>query len=556
MLPKPHPAQRRILRDKHQTVIVAASRRFGKSLAAMYSYLSTAIDFAKLYPDLTINTLTPTRIAVVAPTIRQVRMLHWEPVVALLNETPALSRLVANINATNMTIDFIGNRPSIVMGGADAGERFRGYKLVKAVVDEVQDIAWDFIDSVLKPALADTPGSQMLAIGTPRGKGVNTLWKLKTLADQFPQQYSFHHYVATDNPHFNLEFLEQERLSKNSIVFAREYLGSFEAFPGQVFDCIGEQCLYDVVPTEFADIIGGLDWGSKNAAYVTVGLANGGFYVLDEYQNHTGVNQASSKFYDLVVQAQYKYQWRHCYADPSRPDCILDLRIAGKGNPGLERCVAGYNEVNAGINQLYNLFELGLLKVKRDSLLHKQLVSYQWQTDNLGQVIEKIADNQNDHLIDALRYAIANKRPEPMLYTALQHCDHDTQQQFWQKRLPHLNPDSPDFDPELALAVKFKQLVFGKDGRLQLSNFGWQVGAQGGLPRQYQQRYDKAVQDYIANNVYGNMGLQDALMKLSPPGSTFDDRVATARGYLLQRFVEQQTHPIGVKANVSQPISV
>ncbi len=432
----PHPAQVNILNDNHNTVVVAASRRFGKTQTAIMFLLRACLDFDRWIarrgnPGYQISATSPAIVAVVLPTRSMAKSLYWQPLMTLIERNPELKKLVKNINNTELTISWKGNRPDLVLGGSGndgEADRWRGRKIVALITDEQQDIGFSAVQDVLKIAMADVKGSQHLAIGTPKGRGLNALWRLRLLAQDFPEYYSFHHYTAYDNIYFGREAIEQERLTKSPASFKRELLADFLDFPGKVFTELSEDNLVTVsggVPSRQLTIMG-VDFGSQNSAIGIIRLAKDPqddghrFELIYGWQNKTGGNLSGFEFYEVVLRLAKRFDVSCCLADPSRPDSIFDLRTIGKKQnvPGLVKTLSGFNKINQGNGQLNDLFfqnKLVFLDLPKEDKNHitgseayELASSYHYATDRDGQVTEKIAEGQDDHILDGgLRYALA-----------------------------------------------------------------------------------------------------------------------------------------------------
>lgn len=430
---QPHPAQQAILADQTDNVVVAASRRFGKSLTAIMAILRCAVDFDSWIarrgnPGYQISAASPCLIAVCLPTRAMVKRIYFQPIVDIINQCPEVARLVDKINYSELTISWKGNRPNIVMGSSTEVDTWRGSKVVFGVFDEVQLQSFDGIQDVFKLSMLDTKGSQAFYVGTPLGRGTQTLWRLRQLAETNPKLYSFHHFTAYDNPYLPKDFIENERLTRSVQSFRRELLADFLEFSGQIFPEINESCLVqpEDAPTAFYVKGMGVDFGSQNGAAIVMGLSEGVWYCLDFYQNLTGINMSASQFNHDILELSKKHNTTFAFADPSRPDSILDLRKLGRETEqiGLERIVSGFNPIVPGLDQVSNLIAQSKLKIVLTPKGHNrpsgmdfygQLCSYRYAVDKDGTVIEgKVAEGQTDHLIDSLRYLLARDNPAKM----------------------------------------------------------------------------------------------------------------------------------------------
>ena len=203
---RPHPAQVKLLQDNHDNVVVASSRRGGKSLAAIMKVLEVALDFDNWIAKrgnkgFTISKASPAIIAVVCPTRDMSKSIYFKPICEMLLNNPKLKPLVKAINKSSLSISFHGNRPDIIFGStSDSANVWRGRSIVFLLADEAADLPFAAIDESLKPAMSSCKGAQMWVLGSPKGQSTNTLWKFKLLCDKFPEYYSFHRFTITIAP--------------------------------------------------------------------------------------------------------------------------------------------------------------------------------------------------------------------------------------------------------------------------------------------------------------------------------------------------------------------
>lgn len=128
------------------------------------------------------------------------------------------------------------NGSTILLGGADdaeAIERLRGGKYLRAAIDECGSFAPDILKAlvidILRPALGDLRG-QLLLTGTPSRVCVGFFFNVCTDATL---KWSVHHWTVLDNPYFKepAEYLAEERRlnhwTESHPVYMREWLGKW-----------------------------------------------------------------------------------------------------------------------------------------------------------------------------------------------------------------------------------------------------------------------------------------------------------------------------------------
>ena len=155
---KLHPAQSKIFLDQTTHRTMCCSRRFGKSVLLRAMVCDAAINFKGHY-----SPLFPSVVAIIMPTLKQARSIHWNPLCDLLRGHPAVEKIIKS----DFRIVIKGNRPDIILRGCneDGGDSLRGLKLYMAAFDEVQDVKEIVWVDVVSPALADTKDSKAVFCG-------------------------------------------------------------------------------------------------------------------------------------------------------------------------------------------------------------------------------------------------------------------------------------------------------------------------------------------------------------------------------------------------------
>lgn len=205
------------------------------------------------------------------------------------------------------------------------------------------------------------------------------------------------------NPSFPKDEFERAKKVLPDWKFEMFYLGKFARPEGLVYKDFGVDNLVEPfsIPSDWRRIAG-LDWGYNNpTAVIWLAIDNDGIiYVYKEYYKRGKL--PSEVFFDIHGEPVEKI-----YCDPSNPAAIEILR-----RNGLPAEPAN-NEVKEGISKVIELIKTKRLKVFRGlGNFLDEIGSYSW-AEKAGQIKEEpIKDN--DHLMDALRYALAslqNRKP-------------------------------------------------------------------------------------------------------------------------------------------------
>jgi hypothetical protein len=134
-----HRGQLEVANDTHRFKVLAAGRRWGKSVLAQLIVLKWAVE-------------NPGRLFwIVSPTIVQSKQIHWRQ----LQKIVPLS-LIEKKNEVERSLT-LKNGSIIELKGAENPDALRGVKLKGLVIDEIASIRnWDWLWSeVLRPTLTD-----------------------------------------------------------------------------------------------------------------------------------------------------------------------------------------------------------------------------------------------------------------------------------------------------------------------------------------------------------------------------------------------------------------
>jgi predicted phage terminase large subunit-like protein len=192
---------------------VAAGRRTGKSYLAAISLILAALDDK------------PGKVFYVAPTQGQARDVLWHTIFDIAND------IIERSHINNLEITLAGGN-TIYLKGADRPDSLRGVSLKHLVLDEYAFMKPDVFESILRPALADQKGT-MIAIGTPEGR--NHFYDMFTGSNSWEGWENFH-YTSFDNPLVDKSEIEHARQTLPAWAFAQEFMASFDARTGGIFD--------------------------------------------------------------------------------------------------------------------------------------------------------------------------------------------------------------------------------------------------------------------------------------------------------------------------------
>ena len=219
----PHEGQRRIIDgfadSPHKFGVVATGRQFGKSLLAqnliLYWLLSNKGQKG----------------AWISPIFAQGKKVFNEL-------TAAAYEIITRQNKADLSIEFI-NGSTLQFLSADNYNSIRGFSFHYVVLDESAFIKEEAVNEAIFPTLSAL-GKKCLIISTPRSKNWFYTTYLKGL-DQGSDYISFRG-VLTDNPHIDVNFINEQAKSLPDSIYKQEYLAEFTDSGNDVFTGVDFVC--------------------------------------------------------------------------------------------------------------------------------------------------------------------------------------------------------------------------------------------------------------------------------------------------------------------------
>lgn len=390
------PAQKTIANDTHRFRVLRCGRKFGKTTLALEEMIGCAI------------AENDRHICYLAPTRDQAVLILWEklkrrtaPIIDDKNE----QRLELKVKTVK------GGTSYIYLHGWENVERLRGRKFDFLACDEVRDMKnWEYAwQSILRPTLMETGGGAMF-ISTPRG--YDHFYALCKVEEKDKDYKSFH-FTSYDNPYLDKEEIDKMAEEMDDDEFRQEVLAEFVRFKGLVYQFNNYHIVKQLPSFSPEVILGGIDWGYiYPAALVIIKLIDGVFYVVDEYYE-TG--KTVDEVLEKAAELQAKHNVNRWYADPASPENIA----AGKKKYGLyiipaiahQKSQSGKSAKLSGISLIKQLLRERRLRVLEQCLnIIREFNSYRYPQDKTGESAE-IPIAENDHALDALRYALYSWAP-------------------------------------------------------------------------------------------------------------------------------------------------
>ena len=282
------PWQQTVMESDARFKVVAAGRRTGKSYLAAISLILRALDGEE------------GKVFYVAPTQGQARDIMWHTIFDIAGE------IIERSHVNNLEITLAGGN-TIFLKGADRPDTLRGVSLKYLVLDEYAFCKPDVFDNILRPALADKQGD-LLAIGTPEGR--NHFYDMYMGAGTWDGWEAFH-YTSFDNPLVPKSEIEHARQTLPSYAFHQEFMASFDARTGSLFD--PDNFIYHEKANEpgdhyiSIDLAGFKQQGQRkakkrdnSAIAITKVAPSGKWYVEDIIYGQWSLDETCQKIFDAV----------------------------------------------------------------------------------------------------------------------------------------------------------------------------------------------------------------------------------------------------------------
>lgn len=303
-------------------------------------------------------------------------------------------------------LDHIGKR--YTLNKSEAYATFRTNRLQFSGLDDSEKIKsteWDYIFAEETTDFTQDD-FQMLDLRLHRSRGNPQLFGAFNPIDEFhwlkteyydkpTNRMAFHHSTYRNNPFCSEITKENYRRLKDQnktlwLIYSEGEWGSLDSL------IYSNYKVEETFPQHFEDIIYGYDFGYSNpSAIVKIGILDKEFYIEELLYEDS---LTSELFCDKVKSLNID-RYANQYADSNRPDYIDVLYDAGYNVSGAEK---GAGSVITGID-IVKKQKLHILSSSANLL--KELRAYSFKKDKNDHVIDEPV-KFNDHLMDAMRYAI------------------------------------------------------------------------------------------------------------------------------------------------------
>lgn len=391
--------QSEVILSKSRFKVLNWGRRSGKTTVFAYEALGTAL------------TIDNAHVTYYAQTFGDARDIAWNiflevfgEAVVSKNET-LLEIKVQNLKGGTSLVSLKGWE-SVYQTG-----KGRGTENDLILADEVAFCRSfvEYYDKVLAPTLLTTKGRAVFG-STPNG--FNDFYTLTQRANNNPDWY-YSHATSYDNEANDPKEIERIKSEISEDRFAQEYLADFRKLEGLVFkEFDRNRHVYTELDFKKDEYIAGVDFGYKNPCAVIHIMRDGddNYYVTEEWYK---TERSEEQIADYVKSCDFN----RVYPDPENPSAID--RLNEKGIAVIE-VTKGKSSVKSGIDKIHLLFKMGKLRIHSDCKnLIWELENYRYPDSRPNRNDDENPIKENDHAIDAMRYALMTNRADNVISPAV-----------------------------------------------------------------------------------------------------------------------------------------
>lgn len=297
--------------------------------------------------------------------------------------------------------DFIAHfkRAEILFRSADNPDSLRGPNIHWAHIDEAALCDGLTFDIVMGRLRADGIAGPLWITTTPKGRN----WVWQRVQDGTLKAF----YAPTkDNPHLHPDFVAALERAYAGDFARQELYAEFVSFEGLIYSGFRREVhVRERALSEFTQFVIGCDEGYTNPSVaLVVGLdSDGRAHVCEEFYRRSVLQEA---FVAEVVRLYQAYRPYAVYVDASAAGLIAAMVAAGLP------AYAARSEVMTGIRAIQARLQVAgdgrprLTVSPRCANTIAEFESYVWAKGRDGVLLDR-PEKQNDHAMDALRYALS-----------------------------------------------------------------------------------------------------------------------------------------------------
>jgi PBSX family phage terminase large subunit len=374
------------------------SVRTGKTVCATFVFMQQAF----LCPD--------SRIYIVGHTFDTA----YRNVIRLILDSPEMSVFRPFCTWSGKKL-YYHDKQIIVLGAKDEGAlgAFQGDTYSLVYCDEMTLYPQSIIEMI--NSRLSQPWSKGYATMNPKQPTHILKQWIDEAAKGDPNYYALH-FMLDDNPYVDENYKEMLRKSSSGLFYKRNYLGLWCLAEGAIFDFFEYNLHVCSRPPAPADYwIASIDYGMSNPfVCLLIGVSTGRqtqtgkkLWVEKEYYWDPKVRHRAKTNSELAddIQAMLEpYSIKGIYIDPSAASFKVEL-----GKRGIH-CIDANNDVLEGITMTTSEMRKGNLMICSECKnTIKEIEAYVWDPSAAKKGWDEPL-KQDDHAMDALRYAIATHK--------------------------------------------------------------------------------------------------------------------------------------------------
>jgi PBSX family phage terminase large subunit len=283
----------------------------------------------------------------------------------------------------------------------------QGSTLALAYVDEATNLPepfWKMLESRLR-----VPGAKLLATCNPEGPAH---WLKKDYLEKPELDLAYWNFNLDDNPILDEKYKEQLKASYTGMWYNRYILGEWALAHGAIYDCFDHYNEYKNSPHNPSYYIVGIDYGTTNptAAVLCAVSPNKWPQIMVESEYYYDAAKKGRTKSDQELARDIK-NWvstkpiSGIYIDPAAASFKIALRQ--EDLPVLD----ANNDVLLGIKITSKFIAGKNLQIHNScTTLREHILSYAWDSKAADRGEDKPV-KKNDHILDAMRYAICSAFP-------------------------------------------------------------------------------------------------------------------------------------------------
>ena len=407
----PHPKQAEIHNDQTRFKVVAAGRRFGKTVLAINELLKAALTHPQR------DNLPIQRSWYICDTYKHAEMIAWR---SFFKFCPP--ELIHSRNIAKLQVELI-NGHIVEFKGSEDPDKLRGVALVFAVLDEYGNMKPEVWTDVIRASLVDMRG-KALFIGTPSADGsphFQDMWQLGNSGTD--TNYKSWMCYTLDNPNIPRDEIERARQELPPDIFKREFMADFSVSAGLIYDNFKAR---NVIPSYVPDagdfIVGAIDPGLHNptAALLCAWDRDGVGRVFWEYyqtgklafENANAIKKATEQYkvaYWVIDRASKK-------RDPASGFAVYD-KFTEVLRPMMTAPTDAIS-IWTGIDEVKKFFQADEKTGQPRLYVSSKCEKFVWELGRYTLYKSKYHTDKNpeekprkyhDHLMDAVRYMIMTR---------------------------------------------------------------------------------------------------------------------------------------------------